>query len=143
MIENVNSLIELINQAGAVQWRFASAMFLQTVVLVAVLCLFEACFHRRVRVVVRYWIWSLVLLKLMLPVTLRTPGSLAYWMVKETPAASVAASLPIASPASFEPLNVPSPPPSELTRPMRSPSAPPHPSPAPPAIAQLAPENVA
>lgn len=143
MIENVNSLIELINQAGAVHWRFASAMFLQTVVLVAALCLFEACFHRRVRVVVRYWIWSLVLLKLLLPVTLRTPGSLAYWMVKETPAASMAASLPIASPASLEPWNAASPPPSDLTRPMRSPSAPRHPLPAPTTIARLTPENVA
>jgi len=36
-----------------------------------------------VRPVVRYWIWSLVLLKLMLPVTLSTPFSVSYWLMRE------------------------------------------------------------
>src|ERR1700730_10182166 len=83
MAEWFNSGIELINHAGAIHWRFASAMFLQTVVLVGVLYLLELCLRRRVRPVVRYWIWSLVLLKLMLPVTLHTPASIAYWLIRE------------------------------------------------------------
>jgi beta-lactamase regulating signal transducer with metallopeptidase domain/protocatechuate 3,4-dioxygenase beta subunit len=83
MIETFNSGIELINHVGTIHWRFASAMFLQTAVLVAVLYVLERCLRRRVRPVVRYWIWSLVLLKLMLPVTLHTPASVAYWLVRE------------------------------------------------------------
>ena len=47
-----------------------------------------------VRPVVRYWIWALVALKLLLPVTLSTPASLAYWLVpashgESTPAAPI------------------------------------------------------
>ncbi|HEV3301267.1 MAG TPA: M56 family metallopeptidase, partial [Planctomycetaceae bacterium] len=83
MTELFNSAIELINHAGAIYWKFASAMFLQTVVLIAVLYLLELCLRRRVRPVVRYWIWSLVLLKLMLPVTLYTPFSVGYWLMRE------------------------------------------------------------
>ncbi len=90
MIEILNSAIESLNRLGAAHWRFASAMFVQTFVLVAALGVFEFCLRRRVRAVVRYWIWSLVLLKLMLPVTLGTPASVAYWIVKEPPAAVTA-----------------------------------------------------
>jgi beta-lactamase regulating signal transducer with metallopeptidase domain/protocatechuate 3,4-dioxygenase beta subunit len=85
MIETLNSGIEWLNRLGAVHWGFASAMFVQTLVLVPALGVFEFCLRRRVRAVVRYWIWSLVLLKLMLPVTLGTPASIAYWIVKEQP----------------------------------------------------------
>jgi len=91
MTETFNRVIELINHAGAIHWKFASAMFLQTVVLIAVLSLVELGLRRRVRPVVRYWIWSLVLLKLMLPVTLHTPASVAYWLIRE-PAVSAEAS---------------------------------------------------
>jgi beta-lactamase regulating signal transducer with metallopeptidase domain/protocatechuate 3,4-dioxygenase beta subunit len=83
MTESFNSGVEWINHAGAIHWKFASAMFLQTVVLVAVLYLLELCLRRRARPVVRYWIWSLVLLKLMLPVTLYTPFSVSYWLIQE------------------------------------------------------------
>jgi beta-lactamase regulating signal transducer with metallopeptidase domain len=93
MTELFNSAIELINHAGAVHWGFASAMFLQTVVLVAVLYLLDLCLRRRVRPVVRYWIWSLVLLKLLLPVTLHTPFSVSYWLIRE-PAVIAEASSP-------------------------------------------------
>jgi len=93
MTETFNRIIELIDHAGAIHRMFASAMFLQTVVLVAVLYLLELCLRRRVRPVVRYWIWSLVLLKLMLPVTLHTPFSVSYWLIRQ-PAALAEASSP-------------------------------------------------
>ena len=69
-------------------WDFASAMFVQVAALVAILGLVELCLRRRVRPVVRYWLWALVILKLMLPVALRTPASLAYWVRSESPPAA-------------------------------------------------------
>ncbi len=80
------AVIDAINRAGQMHWDFASAMFVQVVALVAILGLVELCLRRRVRPVVRYWLWGLVVLKLLLPVTLRTPASAAYWVVSEVPA---------------------------------------------------------
>jgi beta-lactamase regulating signal transducer with metallopeptidase domain len=78
--------IDAINRAGQMHWDFASAMFVQVLALVAILGLVELSLRRRVRPVVRYWLWGLVVLKLLLPVTLRTPASAAYWVVSEAPA---------------------------------------------------------
>ena len=87
----LSAVIHAINRAGAMHWDFASAMFVQVAVLVAILALVEVCLRRRVRAVVRYWLWALVILKLMLPVALRTPASLAYWVRSEPqPAATIA-----------------------------------------------------
>jgi beta-lactamase regulating signal transducer with metallopeptidase domain len=84
MHETLNSVVEWINRAGAAHWNFAAPMFVQTAVLVGVLCIFEACLRRRVRAAVRYWLWALVAVKLLLPVTLSTPASIAYWIVPKT-----------------------------------------------------------
>ena len=43
-------------------------MFVQTLVLVAVLFVVDLALRRRMRTAVRYWLWALVLLKLLLPV---------------------------------------------------------------------------
>jgi hypothetical protein len=88
MRDLLSAVIHAINRAGAMHWDFASAMFIQVVALVAILGLVELCLRRRVRPVVRYWLWALVILKLLLPVTLRTPASLAYWVVRELPPAA-------------------------------------------------------
>src|SRR5580658_8481129 len=86
----LSAVIRAINRAGAMHWDFASTMFVQVVALVAILGLVELCLRRRVRPVVRYWLWALVILKLMLPVSLRTPASLAYWVRSEPrPAAMI------------------------------------------------------
>lgn len=83
-MEALSAVIDAINRAGAIHWDFASTMFVQVVALVAVLGLVELCLRRRVRPAVRYWLWALVVLKLLLPVTLRTPASVAYWVVRES-----------------------------------------------------------
>ncbi len=93
MRDVLNAVVNGVNRAGTLHWDFASAMFAQTVALAAVLCLVELCLRPRVRAVVRYWLWALVILKLMLPVTLRTPASVAYWVVKEP---AVVAHAPVA-----------------------------------------------
>jgi beta-lactamase regulating signal transducer with metallopeptidase domain len=107
MRDTLSAVIDGINRAGALHWDFASAMFVQAAFLVVILAVVEVCLRRRVRPVVRYWLWALVILKLMLPVALRTPASLAYWVRSES---QLAATLPISvaevSPA-FTPLGTP------------------------------------
>jgi beta-lactamase regulating signal transducer with metallopeptidase domain len=103
MIEIVNSGIEWLNWLGTVHWSFALAMFVQTLLLVAVLGVLEFTLRRRLRAVVRYWIWSLVLLKLMLPVTLSTPASIGYWLVQAPPVVPAALPTPQSEPAPMPP----------------------------------------
>ena len=69
-------------------------MFVQTLVLVAALYLVDLALRRRVRAVVRYWLWALVLLKLLLPVSLRTPASAAYWFLREPAPVMMASTTP-------------------------------------------------
>jgi len=77
MIDAFSSVIDLVNRAGGLFWPFASMMFVQTLVLVAVLFAVDLVLRRRMRAAVRYWLWALVLMKLLLPVTLRTPEAQA------------------------------------------------------------------
>ena len=51
-------------------------MLVQVTILVLVLFALELLLRNRVRAVVRYWLWLLVLVKLVLPVGLHTPASL-------------------------------------------------------------------
>ncbi|HEX4070070.1 MAG TPA: M56 family metallopeptidase, partial [Planctomycetaceae bacterium] len=67
---------------------------MQTLVLVAALYLVDLALRRRVRAVVRYWLWALVLLKLLLPVSLRTPASAAYWFLREPAPVMMASTTP-------------------------------------------------
>jgi len=54
-------------------------MFIQSAVLIVVLLMLDWMLKKRVRAVFRYWVWMLVLLKLVLPVHLALPTSPAYW----------------------------------------------------------------
>ena len=101
MHETFNAVVEWINRAGTAHWNIAAPMFVQTAVLVCGLCVLEVCLRNRVRPVVRYWIWALVALKLLLPVTLSTPASLAYWLVPASHSESTPET-PITSAPRFE-----------------------------------------
>src|SRR5580704_3164031 len=146
MVDTLSAVINWLNRVGALHWHFASAMFVQVAALVAVLGLVELCLRRRVRPVVRYWLWALVVLKLMLPVTLSTPASVAYWVVQEpAPVAStsIAPTVEIAPTTAAAPAEPPiatdiNQPPSEVLR--GSPQVainPPIESPSPPRLATL------
>jgi beta-lactamase regulating signal transducer with metallopeptidase domain len=80
MRETLNLCITLANRCGDAWWNFTSLMFLQVTVLVAVLFCLDLVLRHKVRAVVRYWIWLLVLAKLVLPTSARTPASVAYWL---------------------------------------------------------------
>lgn len=79
----MNGILEQINSGG--QWfaGFAGAMLVQSSVLIAVLLLVDWLLKKRVRAVIRYWVWMLVLLKLVLPTTLSSPVSIGNWFGDE------------------------------------------------------------
>ncbi len=76
----MNAIIETINAAGQAFIRFALPMFIQSSVLILILLLVDMVLRRRVRAVFRYWIWMLVLLKLVLPPSLWSPVSIGTWL---------------------------------------------------------------
>jgi len=75
----MNAILEQINSAGLKFVEFALPMFVQSVVLIVILLLADFALRKKVRAVFRYWIWLLVLLKLVLPTSLSSPMSLGYF----------------------------------------------------------------
>ena len=72
----MNAIIEKINSAGSAFVEFAVPMLVQVGVLILILLLVDLVLRRKKRAVFRYWIWMLVLVKLMLPTSLSSPFSL-------------------------------------------------------------------
>ena len=105
MIELLNPIIEGLNKIGEIFCSFSSAMLIQSSVLIAALLFIDFLIRRRVRAVVRYCIWMLVLVKLVLPVSMKSPTSVAYWVADEWAAAPLAAVSPVSS--TFTPLPPP------------------------------------
>ncbi len=68
-----------INRLGQSFVQFHQSMFIQSALLIVVLLILDWILKKRVRAVFRYWVWMLVLLKLVLPVHLALPTSPAYW----------------------------------------------------------------
>ncbi len=76
----MNTILEQINSAGLVFVKFAVPMLVQSSILIVVLLLADLLLRKKVRAVFRYWLWMLVLLKLILPTTLSSPLSLGSWL---------------------------------------------------------------
>ena len=76
----MNSLIEILNLRGAQFLRFAWPMLWQSSVLIALLFGLDVALRKKVRATVRYVLWMLVLLKLVLPASLSLPTSVGYWV---------------------------------------------------------------
>jgi len=75
----MNAILEQINSTGKIFVEFALPMLVQSGVLILILLLTDFALRKKVRAVFRYWIWLLVLLKLVLPTSLSTPLSLGYF----------------------------------------------------------------
>jgi len=75
----MNAILEQINSVGLKFVEFALPMFVQSVVLILILLLADFVLRKKVRAVFRYWIWLLVLVKLILPTSLSSPMSLGYF----------------------------------------------------------------
>src|SRR6266496_1476191 len=81
----MNSLIETLNLWGGRIPNFAWPMLWQSSVLIAALFVFDVAARRKVRASVRYALWLVVLVKLLLPPTLALPTSLAWWVRPPAP----------------------------------------------------------
>ena len=75
----MNAILEGINSAGREFVGFAGPMLVQSSVLIVILLIGDFLLRRKVRAVLRYWLWMLVLVKLVLPISLATPVSLGQW----------------------------------------------------------------
>ncbi|MEJ2700924.1 MAG: ankyrin repeat domain-containing protein [Sedimentisphaerales bacterium] len=76
----MDAVIEQINSTGKAFIDFALPMLIQSSVLIVVLLGLDIILRKKIRAVFRYWIWMIVLLKLVLPPTLSSPTSVAYWV---------------------------------------------------------------
>jgi len=85
-----NCLVGL-NSIGRVFCDYAAGIFVQSALLVGVLVVVDLLLRKRVRAVVRYCVWLLVLVKLILPPTLCLPTGIGYWFGSGLPAHSFVA----------------------------------------------------
>ncbi len=76
----MESLINSLNAAGSTFVNFASSMLIQSSILIVALVILDFVLRKRVRAVFRYWIWMLVLVKLVLPTSMASPVSPGYWL---------------------------------------------------------------
>ncbi len=73
---------EALNLWGDRAMAFAVPLLWQTCILLAVLWLLDVALRRRARAVFRYALWSLMLLKLVLPPSLALPTGFGYWLAR-------------------------------------------------------------
>ncbi|MCP4450276.1 MAG: hypothetical protein GY809_02360, partial [Planctomycetes bacterium] len=69
----MNALIKLLNTAGQAFMGLSADMLIQVSALIAILFSMDWFLKRHMRGVIRYWIWTLVLVKLLLPPSLISP----------------------------------------------------------------------
>ncbi|MBI1177588.1 hypothetical protein GC207_09135 [bacterium] len=84
----MNGFIEQLNQWGLTAIPFAAQLLWQTSVLIVVLLALDLVLRNRVRAGFRYTLWTLLLVKLVLPPTIAFPTGVGYWVnrsTKETP----------------------------------------------------------
>ena len=70
----------MLNELGQSFCKFNFTMLVQSSVLIVVLLLLDLVLRKRTRAIVRYFVWMLVLVKLVLPTTLCMPTGLGYWI---------------------------------------------------------------
>ena len=76
----MNLFVETLNHFGSRFAEFALPMLGQSSLLIAFLFVLDLLISKRVRAVVRYGLWMLVLVKLLMPPSFASPTGLAYWL---------------------------------------------------------------
>lgn len=100
----MNAIVETINSAGRAFVEFALPMLIQSSVLILILLAVDVVLRRRVRAVLRYWIWMLVLVKLVLPPSLGSPISIGTWLGETLEPPRIAVDEPLAPQPQMPPL---------------------------------------
>ena len=85
----MNAVIEHLNFCGQRALDFAWPMLWQSSVLILVVFALDLLLLRKVRAAVRYSLWLVVLLKLVLPTSFALPTSLAWWLPRHTEPSSL------------------------------------------------------
>jgi len=95
----MNAIVQTLNTAGRAFLGAAVPMLIQSSLLILILLAVDAVLRKRVRAVFRYWIWMLVLVKLVLPPSLWSPVSVGTWVGEtlEVPAAALLEAPPLPS----------------------------------------------
>ncbi len=75
----LNNLITVLNRLSERFCDYAGSMFVQSGALVVLLLIVDLLIRKRVRATLRYWIWMLVFIKLILPPSLSLPTGIGYW----------------------------------------------------------------
>lgn len=99
----MNAIVQTINSTGRDFVNFALPMLIQSSVLIAILLLVDLALRRRVRAFFRYWIWLLVLVKLVLPPSLWSPVSFGTWLGATLEVPAVVLQEPTAPPREAQP----------------------------------------
>src|SRR5262249_14744694 len=76
----MNSLIEFLNTHATGLMDFAVVMIWQSSILITIVFAFEWLLRRRIRAAIRYALWLVVLVKLLVPPTLALPTGAAWWL---------------------------------------------------------------
>jgi len=90
-----------LNQTGKSFVRFALPMLIQSSVLIVILLGLDFLLRRKVRAVFRYFLWMLVLVKLVLPTTLSSPTGVNYWIGGNLSDVEIESSAPLYPPESI------------------------------------------
>lgn len=83
----MNSNIETLNEWGGRFLEFAWPMLWQSSLLIAFVFALDLLLARKIRAAVRYALWLMVLVKLLLPPTLALPTGAAWWLCRPNPQA--------------------------------------------------------
>jgi len=81
----MSGFAEFLNGAGKAFVGFAWPMLVQSSLLIVAVLMLDRLLRKRTKAVVRYGIWMLVLLKLVLPPSLASPTSLVAWIGARLP----------------------------------------------------------
>lgn len=81
----MHALLDWLDVSGARLLPFAQASLLQSSLLILALGLLERLLRHRLRPAMRYALWLLVPIKLLLPPSLALPTSIAYWLPQSAP----------------------------------------------------------
>jgi len=84
----MSECIAFLNATGGAFVRFAVPMLIQSSIVIVAVLVLDFLLRRHIKAVVRYGIWLLVLLKLLLPPSLAAPTSLVYWIGARLPSLS-------------------------------------------------------
>ena len=108
MNQLINSCPGVLNNIGRWFCNYGAGIFIQSSILIILLLIIDLVMRKHVRATFRYWIWMLVLLKLMLPPAFSSPTGIGYWFRDYLPAhSSVPAQVP--NMIQLEPTGAPAP----------------------------------